>query len=122
MCTPSTQNGGMLKRGKCLKILKKVQNEQSCVFGCLISLKRDILPEKYPIFITNEGFKMKIEKFDFEYWRNALPKKTSKLAAARKLGLGKNTYNRYEKEGLCPRYVRLAALKIRDLEEEMEGF
>ena len=65
---------------------------------------------------------MILENFDFHYWRKALPKKTSKLGAARKLGLGKNTYNRYEKEGLCPRYVRLAALKIRDLEEEMESF
>jgi len=63
--------------------------------------------------------KMKNEKFDFENWRRGLPKKTSKLEAARKIGVGKNSYNKYEKEGLCPRYIRLAALKIRDLEEEM---
>ena len=65
---------------------------------------------------TIEDTKMVLEKFDLTSWRKGLPKKTSKLEAARKLGLGKNAYNKYEGDGMCPRYIKLAAMMIRQYE------
>ena len=50
---------------------------------------------------------MKIEKFNLEAWRKT--QGISKLEAARRIGIGKNTYNHCEAKGECPRYVRLAA-------------
>jgi len=61
---------------------------------------------------------MKLEPFDFKSWRESMPKKMSKLRASREIGLDKNAYNRYEKEGMCPRYIRLAALKVKELERD----
>ena len=53
---------------------------------------------------------MVIEKFDLESWRKGLH--LSKLKAAKKIGVDKNVYNKYEREGVCPRTVRLAAVAI----------
>lgn len=53
---------------------------------------------------------MKIEKFNLELWRKS--QGISKLEAARRIGIGKNTYNRCEALGECPRYVRLAACAL----------
>ena len=50
---------------------------------------------------------MIVEKFNLEAWRKS--QGMSKLEAARRIGIGKNSYNKYEVEGVCPRYVKLAA-------------
>ena len=59
---------------------------------------------------------MVTEKFDLGSWRNSLQQKTSKLEAARRLGVGKNAYNRYEEKGECPSTVKMAALWLRHKE------
>ena len=61
---------------------------------------------------------MKTEIFDFNHWREGLPKKTSKLEAARKMGLDKNVYNKYEREGAAPKYIVLAAKYIEDVDRK----
>jgi DNA-binding XRE family transcriptional regulator len=60
-------------------------------------------------FIPMEG-QMKVEKFNLEAWRSV--QSISKLEAARRIGIGKNSYLKYEAEGMCPRYVRLSAVAL----------
>ena len=48
-----------------------------------------------------------------------MPKKTSKMRAAGKIGIDPHSYNKYEAEGLCPKVVMLAAQKVEDLEIQM---
>ena len=62
---------------------------------------------------------MKKERFDLKGWREGLPKKTSKMKAAGKIGIDPHSYNKYEAEGLCPKVVMLAAQRVEDLEIQM---
>lgn len=53
---------------------------------------------------------MKLEKYDLKSWRERVG--ISKLKAARMIGIGKNSYNKYEAEGMCPIYVKRSARDI----------
>ena len=65
---------------------------------------------------------MQTEKFDLNLWRKSLFNKTSKLKAAKLIGVGKNAYNRYEDAGECPRVVMLAAQRVKDAEIESGAY
>jgi DNA-binding XRE family transcriptional regulator len=53
---------------------------------------------------------MKTVEFNLCSWREPLG--MSKLRAARTLGIDKNVYLKYEKEGKCPQIVKLGALAV----------
>ena len=55
---------------------------------------------------------MQKERFDLKGWREGQQKRMSKAKAARKMGIDAHTYDKYEREGLCPVYVKLSTLAI----------
>ena len=56
---------------------------------------------------------MKKVSYDLKSWREKLPEKTSKAGAARKLGMDIHAYTRYEEGGMCPLYIKLAAMMVK---------